>query len=71
MSPLQQSYDGIADEFSRLSSQWKAAASLWNDAQRVWFDAQYMQDYEPAVRSALNQMQQIGQMIAQAYSDLE
>lgn len=71
MSALQQSHDMIADEFSRLSSQWQAASSVWNDALQVWFEAQYWQDYEPAVRSALDHLQQIGQVIAQARSELE
>ena len=71
MNALYQSYDRISDEWSRLNSQWQATASVWNDGLRVWFETQYWQEYEPGVREALNQMEQIGQGIAQAYRELE
>ena len=71
MSALSQARGQLSDEISKLSSHWLAVTGVWNDGRRAWFETQYWQDYEPAVRRALEQMEQIGQLFDQAERDLE
>ena len=71
MSAMQAACESLSDGLSRLHSQWLFVSAVWNDDRHHRFETQYWQDYEPAVRSALEQMQNIGQLIDQAQRELD
>lgn len=71
MSNLSRSQAIIEAEWSKLAYQWEATTAVWGDAVQVWFQDQYWAEYEPMIRSTLRQMEQLGQLLAQAQRDLE
>lgn len=71
MSAFQGTLGRLKDALARLRGQWQSVSEVWNDDQRERFNANYMQEYEPALMAAVNELEQIGAIFDQAQRELE
>ena len=71
MSAFQGTRGRLKDALSKLRSQWQSVSEVWNDDQRERFNANFMQEYEPALMAAVNELEQIGEIFDQAQRELE
>lgn len=53
-----------------LKQHWEQTESYWQDQKRREFDADYMAALEPAVAGAIERMNRLGQVFAQARNEV-
>lgn len=70
MSSVSEAEEAVTDGWQDLSAVWTQTAAVWNDSVRLRFEREYWQPYAPAVRRALAALQELDQVIDQAYRDL-
>lgn len=71
MSSLSNTREKLQSELAHLTRQWQTTASLWNDSVRHRFERDFMQEYERIIHPALNQMDRLAAVIAQARREVK
>lgn len=71
MTNLSQAHSQIQDTWRLLSRQWQATAAQWNDAARLRFEREFIQEYEPTVRTTLKELDKLAQVITQAQKEVK
>jgi hypothetical protein len=61
----------ILDEWRRLANQWEITCDLWRDVVRHRFDRDFMQAFEPGILSAVDEMDNLAMLIAQARQEVK
>ena len=60
------SHDRLQGAWQGLRGQWSKTTALWNDPVKVQFEREFWQSLESQVPITLQEMQRLGQVIAQA-----
>lgn len=71
MSDLISARARLENEWHLLKDQWQATSAQWNDVVRHRFERDFMQEYEPVIRSALKGMDRLAAVIAQAQREVK
>ena len=70
MRYIHQASKELEEALKRLHYQWRQACEGWNDPVQKQFDNNYMQGYDPQVRSVTRQITALANLIAQAEREI-
>jgi len=71
VSGLQQTRDRLQTEWQRLQDRWALTSERWRDAVRRRFEREYWQEYERTIFPALEEMDRLDKVIAQARREVK
>jgi hypothetical protein len=57
--------------YQALKVAWRNTADQWNDAVRAEFEATYLEPMEPEIKSAVDAIRRMDQVLAKAYRECE
>lgn len=70
MSGLRQARNHLQTEYHRLHDQWLLTSASWRDIVRRRFEREYWQEYEQSTWPALQEMDRLDAIIAQARREI-
>ncbi len=71
MSGLRHAHDHLQAEWQRLQDQWALTLERWRDVVCRRFEREYWQEYARAILPALQQMERLDEVIAQARREVK
>jgi len=71
VSGLRHAHGHLQAEWQRLQDQWALTLECWRDAVCRRFEREYWQEYERTIRPALQQMERLDEVIAQARREVK
>jgi hypothetical protein len=71
VSGLRHAHDHLQAEWQRLQDQWALALERWRDVVCQRFEREYWQEYERTILPALQQMERLDEVIAQARREVK
>ncbi len=70
MSQMNAAREQIQNQWRALQQQWNASCELWNDPVQRRFEREVWQEFERVVPAALEEMQKLSELLAQAQREL-
>ena len=71
MSGLRHAHDHLQAEWQRLQDRWALTLERWRDVVCRRFEREYWQEYARAILPALQQMERLDEVIAQARREVK